>query len=317
MMKTFEFPPEQEAARARARTLAKRSIVAISLTGLLLYAVTGQSQTMKTAWITDVLSIVPSIAMLAAMKRELKPASRRFAFGHYRTIAVCFLLTAVSLLSMGLFLLIDAVLKLIHQQRPVIGGITIFGNVIWLGWPMIVALAISLVVGMYAGKAKQPVAKTLASKALEADSATHRNEYMSEGAGILGLILVAFGYWWGDAAAAAIISVQIVHEGYSNLKQVIADLMDESPTVLGTTELEPLPDTVKQAVERALWVQSAMVRLREHGHLITGEIYVVPRNDEGLIKKIEELIADLKNIDWRLHALTIMPVRTLDHSQRP
>jgi cation diffusion facilitator family transporter len=251
------------------------------------------------------------------MKRELKPATRRFPYGHYRVIAVCFLLTAVSLLSMGLFLLIDAVLKLIHQQRPVIGGFPVGGSVIWLGWPMIGALAISLAVGMYAGKAKQPVAKALASKALEADSATHRNEYMSEGAGILGLTLVAFGFWWGDAAAAAVISVQIVYEGFGNLQQVIADLMDESPTVLGTTDLEPLPDKVKHAVERASWVDTAMVRLREHGHVITGEIYVVPRNADGLVMKIEELIADLKNIDWRLHALTIMPVRTLDHSQRP
>lgn len=317
MMRTFEFPPQQLQARERAATLAKRSIVMISLSGILIYSVTGQSQTMKTAWITDFLSIVPSIALLVAMKRELKPATGRLPYGHYRVIAVCFLLTAVSLLSMGLFLLIDAVLKLIHGQRPVIGGLSIAGQMIWLGWPMIIALAISMFVGMYAGKAKQPVAKTLASKALEADSATHRNEYMSEGAGIFGVVLVAFGYWWGDATAAALISVQIVHEGYNNLKQVVADLMDESPTVLGTTELEPLPDTVKHVVERAAWVDSAMVRLREHGHVITGEIYVVPRNTEGLVSKIEELLADLKGVDWRLHALTIMPVRTLDHSKLP
>src|SRR5207237_5537028 len=102
----------------------------------------------------------------------------------------------------------------------------------------------------------------------------NRNEWMSEGAGIAGLLLVAFGFWWGDAVAAALISLQIVHEGWHHLRQVIGDLMDEAPSQLGKHDLEDLPARVRAAAEAIDWVQEAAVRLREHGHVITGEVFV-------------------------------------------
>jgi cation diffusion facilitator family transporter len=250
--------------------------------------------------------------LLIAFRRELEPASEQYPFGQYRVLAVCFLLTAIVLLSMGLFLFAESALKLVHAQRPPIGAMVVFGRPIWAGWAMIVALAISMFVGMYAGKIKEPIARTLHSKAIEAESATNRNEYMSEGAGIIGILLVGFGYWWGDALAAALISLQIIMEGWQNLQQVIRDLMDEAPTVLGSSQLEDLPRRVKQQVERLAWVDAAAVRLREHGHLVTGDVIVVPRRDTDLVAKIADLVADVQALDWRLHSITVMPVASLD-----
>jgi cation diffusion facilitator family transporter len=313
MIKPFVFPEEQSRARERARADAWRAIYMITASGALLYLTTGQSQTMKTAWVTDVLSIVPSIAFLVALGIELKPANEQYPFGRYRVMAVCFLLTAVVLLSMGLFLFVEAALKLVNGERPPIGSMVIFGRSIWAGWVMMVALAISMFVGMYAGKIKEPIAKILHSKAIEAESATNRNEYMSEGAGILGLLIVAFGFWWGDALAAALISLQIIMEGWQNLQQVIRDLMDEAPTVLGSAELEDLPQRITQRVEHLAWVEAVMVRLREHGHLITGDVMVVPRRDAtDLVAKIADLAADVQQMDWRLHSIAVMPVATLN-----
>jgi hypothetical protein len=93
---------------------------------------------------------------------------------------------------------------------------------------------------------------------------------------------------------------------------VVGDLMDEAPSVIGTRELEDLPERVKQCAERQAWVERAAVRLREHGHLITGDVIVVARNEDHLVRKIEDLIADVHEIDWRLHAITVMPVSALD-----
>ena len=104
----------------------------------------------------------------------------------------------------------------------------------------------------------------------------NRAEWMSEGAAIVGILLVAFGLWWGDAAAAAFISVEIVRDGWHNMRQVIADLMDEAPSVLGEHELESVPAKLKAAAERLDWVERAAVRLREQGHVLSGELYVVP-----------------------------------------
>jgi divalent metal cation (Fe/Co/Zn/Cd) transporter len=213
---------------------------------------------------------------------------------------------------MGLWLLAEAVLKLVLEQRPPIGGSVVFGRVIWAGWVMIAALAFSLLVGMYSGRIKEPVAKALSSKAIEAESATNRNEWMSEGAGIVGIVLVGAGLWWADAAAAALISVQIVREGWQNLRQVIGDLMDEAPSQLGTHRLEDLPERMKETAERLAWVREARVRLREHGHLITGEVFVVPRDHGELVERIEAAVADLCRLDWRLHSITVMPVSRIE-----
>ena len=136
-MNAFTFPPEQEAARSQARRYAWRSIGLVTASGLLLYLVTGHSQTMKTAWVTDVLSIIPSVAFLVASRYELRPPTERYPYGHFRALSICFLLTAAILLTMGVWLLLEAVLKLVHAERPAIGAVVVFGHVFWLGWAMI------------------------------------------------------------------------------------------------------------------------------------------------------------------------------------
>src|SRR5206468_7506562 len=105
---------------------------------------------------------------------------------------------------------------------------------------------------------------------------------------ILGLLLVAFGRWWGDALAALLISLNIVRDGWHNMRQVLADLMDESPTKLGGRELDDLPARLREAAERMPCVSRAMVRLREHGRLLTGEVFVGPRDGPA------DLVAELE-----------------------
>ena len=41
------------------------------------------------------------MALLVALRRELRPPSERFPYGHYRVIALCFLLTAMVLLAVS------------------------------------------------------------------------------------------------------------------------------------------------------------------------------------------------------------------------
>jgi len=159
------------------------------------------------------------------------------------------------------------------------------------------------------GRAKRPVAEQLHSKAVQGEAEMNANEWMSEGAGIIGILLVGWGWWWADSAAAAIISLEIIQGGWHNLRQVIGDLMDEAPTQLGKHDLEPLPDRVREAAERFGWVQEATVRLREHGHLVTGEVFVVPRDQSNLADRVADAAATLQALDWRLHSLVVMPVQ--------
>ena len=234
---------------------------------------------------------------------------------------MAFLVTAVVLSMIGVYLLYDAVAKLIRREHPPIGTIVLLGRQLWLGWAMIAALLFSTVIGVVLGRMKKGVADRLHSKALRAEADMNRAQWLSEVAGIVGITLVGFGLWWGDAVAAALISVEIVVDGWKNIRQVIGDLMDESPTKLAKHELEPLPARLRDEACRLPWVKDAAARLREHGHTVTGEIFVVPQvngmSAAQLVEATDRAAADLARLDWRLHGLMVIPVRALEETSPP
>jgi cation diffusion facilitator family transporter len=314
----FEFPKELETDRRRIKRLAWLSIVGLASAATLLGVTLGQSQTMKTAWVGDMLAIVPPMGSLVAMRYEARPPTPRFPFGYFRAISVAFLVAAAVLSLSGLWLLYDALTKLVTREHPTIGTMELFGRQFWAGWAMVAALAYSSIVGFTLGTLKRPVAMRLHDKALEADADSNRANWMAEASGIIGIVLVGFGLWWGDAVAAGLISLAIVYDGWINLRQVLADLMDETPTELGShDEHETLPRKLKDAAERLDWVEKAAVRLREHGRVLTGNVFVVPRGREVLVARVERAAEELQKLDWRLHDLTVMPVSALEDERPP
>jgi len=317
----FRFPPDKWEQREKLRKLSWLSVVMLLIATVITGLTAGQSQAMKTAWLSDFLTAVPPAALLVALRFELREPSERFPEGYARAISVAFLVTAIVLTTIGLYLLYDSVMKLVLREHPPIGTIVLFGRQVWLGWVMIVALFLSALIGWGLGKLKTPVAEQLHSKALRAEADMNRAEWLSEAAAIVGITLVAFGLWWGDAAAAAFISVEIVRDGWKNIRQVIGDMMDESPTTLGERELETLPKRLRDEARQRPWVKDAAARLREHGHTVTGEVFVVPRRDsmsaEELVDAIGKLAAELEQLDWRLHGLMVIPVHALEETSPP
>jgi cation diffusion facilitator family transporter len=313
----FYFPAEKWEERKRARKLAWISLIALASTAILIYLTLGQSEAMKTAWVEDLLGMVPPIVLLIAMKLELRKPNERFPYGYFRAVSVAFLITAAVLALAGFWLLFDAVTKLIGRERPPIGSMVLFGHQIWAGWAMIAALLYCVAVGITLGRKKGPVAEALEDKALDADATMNRAGWMSEGAAITGILLVGYGKWWGDAVAAGLISINIIHDGIHSLREVLADLMDETPTKLGGVEKEDLPKRIKRAAEEIDWVEKAAVRLREQGHVLNGDVFVVPRGDQVKVKEIEDASRALTKMDWRIYNLTVMPVSSLSEDPVP
>ena len=313
----FEFPPEQQEQRRKTARLSWLSLALLTSTAIAVYLTLGQSEAMKTAWIEDLLALIPPIALVIALRIENREPTKRFPYGYFRAISIAFLVISAVLLLVGAWLLFDSVMKLIEGARPPIGTMTVFGRPIWAGWAMVAALTYCVGIGILLGRLKLPVAEKLNDRALAADADMNKAGWMSEGAAIAGIVLIGYGKWWGDAAAAAFISINIVRDGWVNLRQVIADLMDESPTKLGETELESLPARVRAAAERLPWVEKAAVRLRESGHVIAGEVFLVPRAEENLVANVEQASETLSALDWRIYSLTVMPVSRLDGTDLP
>ena len=233
---------------------------------------------------------------------------------------MAYLVTSSVLSIFGLYLFADSVLKLVHGERPPIGTVELFGHQFWMGWLMIAGLTYSLLCGFLLGKLKVPVAEALKDKALHAEATMNKDEWYSEAVAIAGILGVGFGFWWADAGVAALISLEIVHDAWLNIRLVIGDLMDETPTELGDDAMEDLTTKVRESVSTIPGVASAGVRLREHGRVIMGDVFVVLHDDHrdgDAVTTVERVAECARMVDWRLHELTVMPVSHLDERSPP
>jgi cation diffusion facilitator family transporter len=307
----YELPPDKRRIHDRVVRLEWVTIAYLVSAIFFIYLTLGASQAMKTAWIEDMLSLTPPIAFLIASRVRMRKADERFPYGYHRSVSIAFLCASMALLVMGLFLLFDSAMKLMTFEHPSIGVVQPFGEPIWLGWLMIPALLWSAIPAVLLGRMKLPLARALHDKVLFADAVMNKADWLTATAALLGVLGIAIGLWWADAVAACIISLDITHDGFKNMRAVIADLMDSKPTSVDDSREDPLPARLKTEVLRLDWVEEAYVRLREEGHVFFGEIFVVPSNSANLLGKMQDATEKLYALDWRLHDLVITPVESL------
>jgi cation diffusion facilitator family transporter len=308
----FKMPPDKEAALHRAKRLEWITIffmlTIIAAIGLTM----GSSQAMKAVWTEDVLSLIPPVAFLIGLYYRGKPADARFPYGYRRAILIAFLCSALALLGFGLYILIDSVAKLLLAEHPTIQTIELFGRRVWLGWPMIAALVYSAIPPFLLGRRKLPLARELHEKALQTDADINKGDWLTGIAGVLGILGIAYGYWWADSVAAGIISFEIVKDGVSSLRNSVAQLMNKRPSDVESKQKDPIPDKIQEELERLDWVAAARVRLREDGDVLTGEAFIVPRDERNLLDRLKQATELIHSLDWRLHDINLVPVSSLE-----
>ncbi len=303
-----ELPPDKARLMRRATRIEWFSLAYFATAIVFTALVMGQSQAMKTAWIDDMLGLIPPLSVLIAGRLCHREPSKGYPYGFHRSVTIAFLVASVALLGLGVALVIDNVHTLLRAEHPTIAGVHVFGHDLWLGWLMIAALLYSTVPTVFLGRMKTRLARPLHDKALMADAAMNRADWLSGAAAILGVVGIGLGYWWADAAAATLIAIDIVHDGVSNLRTVVGDLMDRQPRDVENDHWEPTGEQLAQALERLPWVRGASVRLREHGHLFIGEAFVHPHDEHDPLARIREVRALARELDWRLQDLTVQLV---------
>lgn len=314
----FRFPEEKHRQLQRAKKLSWLTLGWMTSIVVVIYLTMGASQAMRTAFFEDLLALIPPIGFLVATYVEEKHSpSEEFPYGYYRLSTIAFLAAAVTLFAMGLLLLYEAVTVLVKQEHVTIGTVELFGFHLWLGWLMIAANVYAGVVPYILGKKKEPVARELHEKVLYADARLNRADWMTAAAAALGVLGIGLGFWWTDAVAAGIISFDITRDGYTNLKQAVEDLMDDVPTRVGEGEDDPVLGRVRERLRSMDWIVEVQVRLREEGHVITGDAFVVPREEKDLVDRIEQARREVERLDWRLYDLMIIPVRELPEQREP
>ena len=306
-----ELPPNKQETHARAVKLEWLTIAYLLSAVFFIYLTLGSSQAMKAAWLEDLLSLVPSIAFLVAARYRHRAPNEEFAYGYHRSVSIAYLCASVALFAMGFFLLYDSIMALLSFEHPSIGTVQLFGHQIWLGWLMLLALLWSAIPAAIIGRMKIPLARELHDKVLFGDAKMNKADWLTAGAAMIGVIGIGLGFWWADATAAAFISLDILHDGYTNLKAVVSDLMDSRPKTVDNKALDPLPARTETELKKLRWVRDAAARFREEGHIFNGEIFVVPTSDEGLTERLADAQKSLKTLDWRIGDVVLVPVSDL------
>ena len=212
-------------------------------------SVAGGSQAMRTEWIENVLAIVPPLGVLLTYRSENRPPDSKRPFGYHRYSTIAFVAASFALAIVGTFLCYEAASNLLRGERPSVGGFTIFGYTIWHCWLMIGVMIVTAIPPVLLGRAKIPLAKLLHDKALYADADMNRANWMSNGAGAIGLGLMAFGFWWGDSLAALIISIGIMKDGWTSVMHSLSDVMDHHPTDLETGQQLPIVGDIHKTLK--------------------------------------------------------------------
>ncbi|MPZ91324.1 MAG: cation transporter [Actinobacteria bacterium] len=314
--RAFELPPDKAKANQRAIRLEWITIGYLVSAIFFIYITLGASQAMKAAWIEDILSLVPPISFLVASRVRHRPPSERYPFGLHRAVSVGYLCASLALAAMGLFILYDSVSKLAAFEHAPIGLVQPWGEPIWLGWFMIPALVYSAVPAVVLGRVKLPLARELHDKVLYADAKMNKADWLTAVAAMVGVIGIGLGLWWLDSLAAILISLDITHDGIKNLRTATADLMDERPTLIDSSALDPLPQRLRTELRSLDWVRDAAVRVREEGHVFFADIQVVPTSTEDLTSRLATVARRLMDLDWRLHDVVIMPAEKVEEERR-
>ena len=265
-----QLPADVAEAMRKAKRLAWISLAfQISIVGVLAL-VMGGSQALKTAWVEDMLSLLPPAAFLIAMKIERKPATPRFPFGFQRVNSLAFLIAATALAAMGALMVYESVMTLAKGEHPTIGSVRWFGQEVWLGWPMMAALVYSVIPPVILGRMKQPLARKIADKVLHTDALMNKADWQTGLAAVLGIVGVGAGLWWADAAAAGFIALSILRDGINAMRVAVVELTDGAPRKLESAEVDPLVDQIAERLRRQHG--DVAVQVRETGRYMRAVI---------------------------------------------
>ncbi|GAB3632368.1 cation transporter [Microbacterium shaanxiense] len=301
-----DLPAEQREALRKAVRWEYATISYTIVTIVLVAFVVGDSQAMRTAWIEDMLSLIPQIAFLVALIFVRRRPSLRHPYGMHRAMGVGHMVAGVALLAVGLNLAYEAVSGLVATEHPTIGTVVVFGQTIWLGWLMIAVMSVIVIGPFIYGRAKAKLAPVLHNKLLYADSDMAKADWQTNAASIVGVLGVGFGLWWLDGVAALFISLGIIWDGVRNTKGAVIDLMDQRARSYDDKEPHPLAREIVEHLRAQPWIRDAAVRMRDQGQVFHVEAFIVPRRRRVPIARIDEVSESIARLDWKIQDVVVI-----------
>ncbi|GAA5228518.1 cation diffusion facilitator family transporter [Paeniglutamicibacter antarcticus] len=303
--------PQVRALRAAVK-IEWFTLVFLAVAITMVYLVMGNSQAMKAAWIEDLLSLAPPIAFLVAVRIVNRPPTAKYPYGLHRAVGVAHLVSGVALFAMGVFLVVDSATGLISAEHPPIGSIVLFGEPVWLGWVMMIVMALTIPLPIYFGRVKMRLARELHDKVLYADADMNKADWMTAAGSIVGVAGIGLGLWWADAAAALFIAVSILRDGIKNMRAAITDLIDTAATTFDDGKTHPVIIQVNDYLRKLPWADEVGSRVRDQGHVFHIESFIVPKYGRTpTLSQLADAREGCLEVDWKVHDIVLVPIEQL------
>lgn len=168
-----------------------------------------------------------------------------------------------------------------------------------------VVLLVDIVVNYWRARALHKTAKETGSQALAADALHFASDVYGSFAVIAGLALAAYGYAWGDAAAAILVAIVIALLGLRLARSTVETLLDQAPA--GATEKA---EAAIRALPGVVGVERLRVRMVGPTHFIDAAVkvprtYPIDRIDD-IKRRAESAVAmALKETDLTFTAIPV------------
>lgn len=267
---------EHDSKLLRYATTASVGVAILLITLKLIASLTTNSVSLMASLIDSTMDLLASLVTLVAVRIALQPPDEDHRFGHGKAEPLAALAQATFIAGSGVFLLIQALQRIIRPQ-PVDA----------LGWGIGV-MVVSMVVTAMLVLFQRYVINRTHSPAIRADAAHYGMDFLVNASTIAVLILAAGGTTWLDPVFGALVGLFILFSAGQVGRTALDQLMDRE--VLDGTE-----DTVRSLAEAHPQVQAAgQIRTRQAGRttIIQLYIYLDKQIDLGEAHHIGDEVAD-------------------------
>ena len=194
------------------------------------------------------IDLIAAIIAYFAVKVSGTPPDERHPFGHGKVENVSGVIEALLIFVASVWIISEAIKKLIHPEEP---GVLLLG---------IIVMVISAVINTFVSRRLYKVARKTDSVALEADALHLKTDVITSAGVAVGLALMWITGWHiMDPIIALMVALLIIYESWMLLRRAFSPLLD---TALSTEEIEKLERILDE-----MDVEYHDLRTRAAGHL--------------------------------------------------